>query len=232
MVTQLWGRLVQFGFRLLYNEMAWTYDGVSWVVSLGQWRRWQLAALPYLPPAGPLLEIAHGPGHMLLALGERGREIHGCDLSAAMGRQAAQRMRRAGRPLRLTRCAVQALPYADGSFAGILATFPTAYILEEATLRQLQRLLQPGGRLVILPEGHLTGGGPVAWLITLLFVLTGQRPAQGGRQSWEDTLHASRFWKALTERGAAAGFTFRVDVVNLPRSACTVISAEKSAEAV
>ena len=232
MVTQLWRRLVEIGFRLLYNEMAWSYDTVSWLVSLGQWRRWQLAALPYLPAAGPLLEVAHGPGHLLLALSEQGRVVHGCDLSAAMGRQAARRLRRANRPVRLTRSAVQALPYSDAAFSGILATFPTTYILEEATLQQLARLLQPGGRLVILPEGHLTGGGPLIRLIAFLFVLTGQRPAQGRRQRWETALRASPFWSLLTARGAAAGFSLSVEFIDLPRSACTVIVAEKSAQAV
>jgi hypothetical protein len=49
-LTGLWWRLVRFGFRLLYNEMAFTYDAVSAVVSLGEWRSWQRAALNFLPP--------------------------------------------------------------------------------------------------------------------------------------------------------------------------------------
>ncbi|MCB9446672.1 MAG: class I SAM-dependent methyltransferase, partial [Ardenticatenaceae bacterium] len=44
----LWKKLIRFGFRLLYNELAWTYDAVSWLVSLGDWRSWQQAALPFV----------------------------------------------------------------------------------------------------------------------------------------------------------------------------------------
>ena len=34
-LEKTWWSLIRFGFRLLYNEMAFTYDTVSWVVSLG-----------------------------------------------------------------------------------------------------------------------------------------------------------------------------------------------------
>ncbi|MBM4425321.1 MAG: hypothetical protein FJ030_18410, partial [Chloroflexi bacterium] len=33
--------LLRLAFRLLYNEFAFTYDLVSWAVSVGQWRQWQ-----------------------------------------------------------------------------------------------------------------------------------------------------------------------------------------------
>ena len=43
---------------------------------------------------------------LLLALSEQGRVVHGCDLSAEMGREAGRRLGRANRPLRLTRTRV------------------------------------------------------------------------------------------------------------------------------
>ena len=46
--SSLWKRLVSFGFRLLYHELAWSYDLVAWLVSCGQWQNWGRAALPYL----------------------------------------------------------------------------------------------------------------------------------------------------------------------------------------
>ena len=96
----LWWRLVRFGFRLLYQEMAWTYDLVSWAVSLGEWRAWQRAALPFVS-GRHVLEIAHGPGHLLLALSTAGFTVSGLDLSPQMGRQARRRLRTAGHPSRL-----------------------------------------------------------------------------------------------------------------------------------
>jgi hypothetical protein len=61
-MKRLWWGLVRFGFRLLYNEFAFTYDTVSKVVSLGAWRCWQRAALKYLavPPGA---RISNGSRH-------------------------------------------------------------------------------------------------------------------------------------------------------------------------
>ena len=73
-IAKVWWTLVRFGFRLLYNEMAFTYDVVSTVVSLGEWRCWQRAALSYLEatPDDALLELAHGTGNLQLDLLEAG----------------------------------------------------------------------------------------------------------------------------------------------------------------
>ena len=61
-----WRSLLRFGFRLLYHELAWTYDLVSRVVSLGQWRTWQRTALEHLAArrGDPILELAHGTGDL------------------------------------------------------------------------------------------------------------------------------------------------------------------------
>ena len=77
----LWSAFIGLTFRLLYQELALTYDVVSWLVSLGQWRQWQLAGLGYLK-GERVLELAHGPGHMLVSLLEQGYRITGLDLSA------------------------------------------------------------------------------------------------------------------------------------------------------
>jgi ubiquinone/menaquinone biosynthesis C-methylase UbiE len=60
-------RAVKLGFHLLYHQFAFTYDAVAWFVSLGQWQAWGQAALKRV--RGPrVLEIGHGPGHLLIAL--------------------------------------------------------------------------------------------------------------------------------------------------------------------
>ena len=75
-------------FHLLYNQMAWTYDLVSWTVSVGQWRSWQRASLPYLR-GRRILEVAHGTGNLLLDLVSLGFQPVGLDLSPTMGRRMA-----------------------------------------------------------------------------------------------------------------------------------------------
>ena len=78
-LTRIWWGLVELGFRLLYNELAWTYDLVSWVVSLGAWRAWQRSALRFLavPPGSPVLELAHGTGNFQIDLRTAGLDPTG-----------------------------------------------------------------------------------------------------------------------------------------------------------
>lgn len=224
MISSLWRRLVALGFRLLYYELAWTYDPVSWLVSLGHWRRWQLAALDFV--SGPcLLEIGHGPGHILLELQRRGFQVTGLDLSPQMGRAAVRRLTQAGQhpAVSLVRGRVPALPFAAGSFDNILSQFPTPFITETETITALYRLLRPGGALVILPEGHLTGQGPLFRLISWLFKITGQSSGGAGA----NPAAVAALWSTWKTRLDQTGFSTRVEIVTLPGSACTVIIARR-----
>ncbi len=221
-------RLVALGFHLLYNQFAWSYDLVSWVVSLGEWRRWQLASLEFV--SGPdLLEIAHGPGHMLVELHRRGFRVIGCDLSPQMGRLAHGRWRRRGLPVSppLVRCLIPAIPFGEQAFDGILSQFPTPFITEPATLAALFRLLRPGGALVILPEGHLRGRGPLHRLIAWAFRVTGQTIGEAAPES--EAGAAVAVWRRWQAQLAAAGFTSRIETITLERSVCTVIVADRPA---
>ena len=221
MLMKLWFTLVRFGFRLLYYEFAWTYDLVSWVVSLGDWRRWQLAALPFVT-GWDVLEIGHGPGHMLLALQNARFEVVGLDLSPYMGRQARKRTQRT---IPLVHGGVQDLPFETAVFDTVLSTFPTDYIVDPATLAEVYRVLRENGRFVIVPEGHLTGDGAVNRFIEWLFAITGQRyPAKDTDQA--APFHES-IWQPYLQRFEDAGFNVRFEPVQLERSALTVVIAEK-----
>ena len=213
--------MVRFGFRLLYYEFAWTYDLVSWLVSLGEWRRWQLAALPFV--AGrDVLEIGHGPGHMLLALQNARFEVVGLDLSPYMSRQA---LKRTQRTIPLIRGLVQDLPFETAVFDTVLSTFPTDYIVDPETLAEVARVLRENGRFVIVPEGHLTGGGVVNRFIEWLFAITGQRYLV---ENSDQTLSPNdSIWQPYIQRFTDAGFTLQFESIQLKRSALTIVIAEK-----
>ncbi|MCL4262599.1 MAG: methyltransferase domain-containing protein [Anaerolineae bacterium] len=218
-----WFGLVRFGFHLLYNEMAWTYGLVSWGVSLGQWRQWQLAALPFVQ-GRRVLELGHGPGHMLLALQNRRFDVVGLDLSPHMGQQAQKRTQRT---VPLVRGQAPELPFGAAVFDTILATFPTDYIVDPHTLAAAHRVLRADGRLVIVPEGHLNGQGYIVRFIDWLFQITGQREGV----FTEDDGHiwpADALWEPMRQRFAAAGFALTIERIQLVRSGVTVLVAKKT----
>jgi ubiquinone/menaquinone biosynthesis C-methylase UbiE len=225
MIRKLWASLLRFGFRLLYYEMAWTYDWVSWLVSLGEWSRWQQAALPFVQ--GPLvLEVGHGPGHLLATMQAAGHTVFGVDLSPNMGRQARRRLLKTGLPANLVRAKVQALPFETAVFHTVLSTFPTDYIVDPETLTAVHRVLKSNGRLVVVPEGHLTGRGGLHRLLDWLFRITGQRSETvtvAEAAAWPP----SGVWEPLRQRFADAGLALTIETISLQRSQVTILIAQK-----
>ncbi len=80
-------------FRLLYHEMAWTYDFIAWSVSAGLWSEWIRQVVPYAQ--GPnVLELGHGPGHLQVEFFRLGYKTFGLDASREMGKLAYPRIRK------------------------------------------------------------------------------------------------------------------------------------------
>jgi ubiquinone/menaquinone biosynthesis C-methylase UbiE len=207
----LWRLLVVFGFRLLYNELAWLYDPVSWLVSLGHWRQWQRTALAYLPRQGRVLEVGFGPGHLLVDLAAAGYQPVGLDLSRAMLRQAVRRLRRQKLPLALCRGRASALPFAVHTFDAVVLTFPAPFVYDRDWIRHLARVLRPGGRLVVVEQAWFTRRDPLAHSLEWLYCITGQRGPTSGLASLLD----------------AAGLTARRETVDVDGSSAGLIVAEK-----
>ncbi|NWG34739.1 MAG: class I SAM-dependent methyltransferase [Chloroflexi bacterium] len=166
--------LLRVFFDLLYHPFAFAYDLVAATVSLGHWQEWILEVVPFI--AGTrTLEIGHGPGHLHRFLLRRGLTAVAMDESAPMTRLARHTVLQADaktsirHTLNITRGLAQALPFRNGSFETILATFPAEYITDPRTLSEVRRCLSDGGRFVVLPAA-LPRNKFLAWL----FRVTGQ----------------------------------------------------------
>ncbi len=183
-------RFLRWFFRHLYTDLAWSYDLVAWVVSLGRWNEWVRAAIDRLP-AGQVLELGHGPGNLLCALANRGWQPIGLDVSPQMSLLAQRRMQERGLEPRLVRGRAQALPFAAGAFEGISSTFPDEYAFDPATAAEVARVLRPGGVLVIIPVAVFLPNSPARRAAAWLFRVTGE--SEDRTRAWVTPLEQAGF---------------------------------------
>jgi len=107
-----------------------------------------------ITPHHRVLEVGFGPGVALAALATRASHgmVAGIDFSASMVRQARSRHAAAitaGR-LDLRQGDAAALPFAEGSFDVVCATHVLYFWPDPvATMRELRRVLRPGGTLAL-----------------------------------------------------------------------------------
>jgi ubiquinone/menaquinone biosynthesis C-methylase UbiE len=170
----VWMRLIRLLFWVLYNPLAWTYDWVSKMVSLGRWPLWQQAALPELR-GERVLELAFGTGDTLLDLRASRYQVVGLDLSPYMVRIARQKLSYRGVRVPLVRGRTQQLPFADAIFDSVLSVFPAEFIAAPDTLSEVARVLRLGGRAVVVVLAQFRPDGLWTRFLEWLYEITGQR---------------------------------------------------------
>jgi ubiquinone/menaquinone biosynthesis C-methylase UbiE len=178
--------LLRFGFAQLYTRFAWLYDTVADVVSLGEWQAWCSVAMRFIinstsvvgddseASSLSLLELAHGPGHLHLALRQAGYHAVGIDLSAQMGVLASRRLQRAGFSNTLSRASVYALPFPSASFDAVVSTFPTEFIFAPWMIHEAARVLKDNGRLIVVPRAPLRNTNASERVVQLAYRITRQ----------------------------------------------------------
>ncbi len=144
-------RILRFLFGLLYRNRT-LYWLASTIPFAGQWRVWQRLVIPRLV-GSDVLEVGCGTGTLLADMVEDGYHCAAVDQSPAMLAATRDELRHRRLPLEDTpvvQAIAQRLPFADASFDSVVSTFPTEYIYDPATLREIRRVLRPHGRLVIV----------------------------------------------------------------------------------
>lgn len=150
-------KVVLWAFERFYHEAAWTYDTVAWLVSRGYWHRWVATILRDVQ-TWPMLELGCGTGYLQRDRSTAPQLTVGLDESAPMLRHTRRRLQRAGTQGALVRGIAQRLPFGDQSWPVIVSTFPAPYLFDPATLAEIQRVLQPNGRLLIVDGGIVPPG--------------------------------------------------------------------------
>ncbi len=168
--------LRRLAFQLLYYELAFTYDFVSRIVSLGHWRSWQRSVLRFLPPPekGLVLELAHGTGDLQIELLRQGYTAFALDLSPYMGRLARRKLRRLDLKADIVRADASRLPYRSSAIAAVVCAFPTPFIFSQRVQNELARILPPSSQVIVVLAGQLEGKSFGRSLIRQLYRLAGQ----------------------------------------------------------
>ena len=147
----------------LFRGLPRRYDQLSAALSFGQDPRWRRALVDALAPqAGDcVLDVATGTGMVAAELLTRADcTVVGIDQSAEMLAAARARFaRKDGDRVQLLEGAAEALPFGDETFDALAFTYLLRYVDDPpATLRELARVVRPGGRIASLEFGV-----PPAW---------------------------------------------------------------------
>jgi demethylmenaquinone methyltransferase/2-methoxy-6-polyprenyl-1,4-benzoquinol methylase len=140
----------------LFAPLPRRYDRLAEVLSFGQNGRWRRAMITKEAPAAgqTVLDVASGTaGVALQVAGRTGARVIGVDLTEQMLRQGQRNV--AGSPMsdriELVAGRAEQLPFADAAFDALTFTYLLRYVLDpEATLRELARVVRPGGRVASL----------------------------------------------------------------------------------
>jgi demethylmenaquinone methyltransferase/2-methoxy-6-polyprenyl-1,4-benzoquinol methylase len=153
------GTLEEQQVRAMFDRIAGLYDGLNTVMTAGlhhEWRR-RAADLAGVRPGDRVLDVATGTGDLAIELGRRvapGGEVVASDFSERMLELAREKATTATPGLAAIRFEpgnALMLPYADDEFDASTVGFGARNFADlERGLREMVRVVRPGGRVVVL----------------------------------------------------------------------------------
>jgi demethylmenaquinone methyltransferase/2-methoxy-6-polyprenyl-1,4-benzoquinol methylase len=205
--------------RRMFGEIAWRYDFLNYLLSLGIDRRWRRRTVELVRPQdeGPILDVCTGTGDLALAYWRAsGRQVRivGADFCRSMLLIAGQKCRRAGVADRvgLVEADARWLPFADGLFQIVCVAFGLRNVSDtDEGLREMVRVCRPGGRVAVLefstPSGGLLGAA-YRWYFRCVLPRVGEalaRNAQGAYNYLPTSVGEFPEGEALVARMGSAG---------------------------
>jgi demethylmenaquinone methyltransferase / 2-methoxy-6-polyprenyl-1,4-benzoquinol methylase len=142
--------------RGVFDSVAPRYDLMNDLMSMGLHRAWKAytVLVANLQPGQQVLDIAGGTGDLALALakkvGATGCVVH-TDVNEAMLRTGRDRLLDGGVLLPTLVCDAEKLPFATASFDLVSVAFGLRNMThKDLALAEMNRVLKPGGRLLVL----------------------------------------------------------------------------------
>jgi demethylmenaquinone methyltransferase/2-methoxy-6-polyprenyl-1,4-benzoquinol methylase len=155
----------------LFEGLPKAYDRMGAVLSFGQDPRWRRALIDAIDPrpGQRILDVATGTGMVAFGLARRGATVIGLDQSEHMLSRARARPRATAQPANPTFIQGEAenLPFPDHAFDALTFTYLLRYVDDRAaTMRELARVVKPGGRIGMVEFG-VPGSKPLraAWRV-------------------------------------------------------------------
>ena len=150
------GTLSPDGVRSMFDRIAPVYDAMNRIMTVGLDARWRRLAAEVVSPGDRVLDACCGTGDLALAAARRGGTVTGLDFSERM----LERARAKAPALEWVQGDLLALSFDRESFDAATVGFGVRNVADlDAGLRELRRVLHPGGRLAILeitrPRGPL-----------------------------------------------------------------------------
>jgi demethylmenaquinone methyltransferase / 2-methoxy-6-polyprenyl-1,4-benzoquinol methylase len=153
-------KLTDKGTRVqqMFNQIAPRYDLLNRLLSLGIDRRWRRIAVSRLtiPENGQVLDVATGTGDVALEIARQTANsvsVFGIDFSGEMVELGRHKIALSSfaRRIELNVAPCELIPYADGTFDAATIAFGIRNVDDRLVgLREICRVLRPGGRLVVL----------------------------------------------------------------------------------
>ena len=141
----------------MFDRIAPTYDKLNHMLSLGIDRKWRRSAVDALGKFNPqqILDIATGTGDFALLLAKRIKPQHitGADISEGMMAVGREKVAKEGLQETISfqweDCTK--LSFSNGSFDAVTSAYGVRNFQNlDAGLREMQRVLRPGGHLLIV----------------------------------------------------------------------------------
>jgi len=133
----------------MFDRIAPVYDAMNRVMTVGLDRRWRRITVEQaVRPGDRVLDACCGTGDLAIAALRHGaREVVGLDFSEQM----LDRARTKSREIEWVQGDAMALPFGDASFDAATVGFGVRNVDDlDGAIRELRRVLRPGGRVAIL----------------------------------------------------------------------------------